>query len=94
MAVIIEKSWRMKRPGIGYQNVLAKYKPAVGSVTAVNKNELPHDKTNKVASVPSEDSNQPGHPPSLIRVFAVRTKKAWVLSYPLQGWQKTGQYEY
>ena len=32
---------------------------------------------------PSEDSDQPGHPPSLNRVFAVRMKKAWVLSYPL-----------
>ena len=32
---------------------------------------------------PSEDSDQPGHPPSLIRVFAVRTNSAWVLSYPL-----------
>ena len=32
---------------------------------------------------PSEDSDQPGHPPSLIRVFAVRMKKAGVLSYPL-----------
>ena len=32
---------------------------------------------------PIEDSDQPGHPPSLIRVFAVRTKKAWVFSYPL-----------
>ena len=32
---------------------------------------------------PSEDSDQPGHPPRLIRVFAVRMKKAWVLSYPL-----------
>ena len=32
---------------------------------------------------PSEDSGQPGHPPSLIRVFAVRMKKAWVLSYSL-----------
>ena len=32
---------------------------------------------------PSEDSDQPGHPPSLIRVFAVRMKRAWVLSYPL-----------
>ena len=31
---------------------------------------------------PSEDSDQFGHPPSLIRVFAVRMKKAWVLSYP------------
>ena len=30
-----------------------------------------------------EDSDQPGHPPSLIRVFAVRMKKAWVLSYTL-----------
>ena len=32
---------------------------------------------------PSEDSDQPGHPPSLIRVFAVRMKKTWVLSYAL-----------
>ena len=32
---------------------------------------------------PSEDSDRPGHPPSLIRVFAVRMKKDWVLSYPL-----------
>ena len=49
-------------------------------------NELPHDKTkltNKMACAPSEDSDQPGHPPSLIRVFAVRIKKAWVLSYPM-----------
>ena len=32
---------------------------------------------------PSEDWDQPGHQPSLIRVFAVRMKKVWVLSYPL-----------
>ena len=32
---------------------------------------------------PSEDSDQSGHPPSLIRDFAVRMKKAWVISYPL-----------
>ena len=44
--------------------------------------EPPHDKTNKMACVPSEDSDQPGHPPSLIRVFAVCMKKACVLSYP------------
>ena len=31
----------------------------------------------------SEDSDQSGHLPSLIRVLAVRMKKAWVLSYPL-----------
>ena len=32
---------------------------------------------------PSEDSDQSGHPPWLIRVIAVRMKKAWTLSYPL-----------
>ena len=37
----------------------------------------------KMACAPSEDSDQPGHLPSLIRVFAVRIKKAWILSYPL-----------
>ena len=42
-----------------------------------------HDKTNKITCAPSEDSDQPGHPPSLIRVFAIRMKKPWVLSYPL-----------
>ena len=31
----------------------------------------------------SEDSDLPDHPPSLIRVIAVRMKKHWVLSYPL-----------
>ena len=45
--------------------------------------EQPHDKTNKMACAPIEDSDQPGRPPSLIRVFAVHMKKAWVLSYPL-----------
>ena len=34
-------------------------------------------------TAPSKDSDQPGHPPSLIGVFPVRMKKAWVLSYPL-----------
>ena len=43
--------------------------------------EPPHDKTNKMACAPTEDSDQ--RPPSLIRVIAVRMKKAWVLSYPL-----------
>ena len=45
--------------------------------------EPPHDKTNKMACAPSKDSGQPGHPSSLIRVFAVRMKKNWVLSYTL-----------
>ena len=33
--------------------------------------EPPHDKTNNMTCAPSKDSDQPGHPPSLIRVFAV-----------------------
>ena len=32
---------------------------------------------------PSKDSDQPGHLPSLIRVFTVRMKKPWVLSFSL-----------
>ena len=35
--------------------------------------EPPRDKTIKMAYAPSEDSDQPGHPPSLTRVFAVRS---------------------
>ena len=35
--------------------------------------ELPPDKTNKITLLHSEDSDQPGHPPSLIRAFAVRS---------------------
>ena len=46
-------------------------------------NEPPHDKTNKIAYAPNEDSDQPGHPSNLIRLFAIRMKKAWVLSFPL-----------
>ena len=52
------------------------------------QNMSPHDKTNKMACAPSKDSDQPGHPPSLIRVFAVRMKKAWVLSYPLSAQER------
>ena len=47
------------------------------------KIEPRHDKTNKMICAPSEDSDQPGHPPSLIRVSAVRLKQTWALSYPV-----------
>ena len=59
-------------------------------VENVKTQEPPHDKTNKMACAPSEDSDQPGYPPSLIRVLAVRMKKAWFLSYPLSA-QPEGQ---
>ena len=44
--------------------------------------EPPRDKTNEMTCAPSKNSDQPGHSPSLIRVFAVRMKVALVLSYP------------
>ena len=47
------------------------------------KIEPRHDKTNKIICAPSEDSDQPGHPPSLIRVCAIRLKQNWVLSYKM-----------
>ena len=50
-------------------------------------NELRQDKTNKIACAPSEDPDQPRHPPSWIRVFVVRMKKPWVLTF--QRWRKT-----
>ena len=51
-------------------------------IIRVEPYEPSQDKTNKMICAPSEYSDQPGHPPSLIRVFAVRMKKHWVLSYP------------
>ena len=57
--------------------------PCLYSCNWSYKNEPPHDKTKKTAYASSKDSDQLGHLPSLIRVFAVRMKKAWVLSYPL-----------
>ena len=52
------------------------------------KFEPAHDKYYRMACAPSEDFNQPWHLPSLIRVFAVRMKKAWVLGYPLSAQQR------
>ena len=58
---------------------------ALFSQTWLSKNlgslEPPHNKTNKMARAPSEDSDQSGHPSILIRVFAVHMKKPLVLSY-------------
>ena len=43
--------------------------------------ERQHNMTNKMTCAPSEDSDQPGHPPSLIRVIAVRMRKSWILEH-------------
>ena len=53
--------------------------------------EPQHDKTNEMTCAPSEDSDQPGHLPSMIRVFAVRMKKHWALSYPLSASEDSDQ---
>ena len=49
----------------------------------VISNEPQHDKTNRMTCAPSEVSDQPGHPLSLIRVFAGRMKKACIRNYQL-----------
>ena len=41
--------------------------------------EPPRDKTNKMTCAPSKDLDQPGHPPSLIRVFAVHSMQGWAV---------------
>ena len=38
-----------------------------------------HDKSNKMTYLPSEYSDKPGHPLSMIPVITVRMKKLWVL---------------
>ena len=48
--------------------------PKTGFVVKWLMYEPPHDKTNKMICAPREDSDQPGHPPSLIRVFTGRSK--------------------
>ena len=50
-------------------------------------NEPAHGKTSRMTCATSEDSDQPGHPLSLFRVFTVHMKKPWVLGYPLSAQQ-------
>ena len=60
------------RACIQFSDVAIKMYPWTISLNLVILNELPHDKTNEMACAPSEDLDQPGHLPSLTRVFAVR----------------------
>ena len=55
----------MLTPPIAYNTIIS-FEPA-------------HDKTNKMTSALSRDSDQPGHPPSLI---SLHLKKDWAISYP------------
>ena len=45
--------------------------------------DLNYPKLCHMTCAPSQDSDQPGYPPCLIRVFVVRIKKLSILSYPL-----------
>ena len=47
-----------------------------------------HKVTYKMACAPSEHSDQSGHPPSLIRVYAVLMKNALVISYLFSAQQR------
>ena len=40
---------------------------------------------------PSSDSDQPGHPPCLIRDFAMHMKKLWITGYPKSTQQRVYQ---
>ena len=63
--------------------------------------EPAHDKTNKMACAPSEDSDQPGHPPSLIslhcalngllriQAFFIRTAKSLIRLGGCPGWSES-----
>ena len=55
---------------------VAKMTCTLDKISTMCKFELLHVKTNKVACAPSEDSDQPGHPPSLIRVFTCAQRVA------------------
>ena len=50
-----------------------------GKKRCMKWNEPPHDKTNRMACAPSEDSDQPGHPPSLISTQR-RLRSAWAFA--------------
>ena len=62
--------------------------PKAGFVVTWLIYELPHDKTNKMTCALSKDSDQPVHQPSLIRVFAVRSKGSQGPKVSLRGQRK------
>ena len=55
----------------GYTSLQLVTKGTQNTFKAVNIDEPPHD-NNKITGRPAK-TDQPGHPPSLIRVFAVRS---------------------
>ena len=54
----------------------------------IKTNVPEHNQTNKMICTSSQDSDKPGHPPSLIRVFSVHMRNPGVLGYRLSALQK------
>ena len=73
--------WRTKSAIISWAGSLCFCPRTLYSFSMQSFNKMSCDMTKPTKWLCSLD--QPGHPPSLIRVFAVRMKKAWALSYPL-----------
>ena len=81
---------------IGYSDVLT-----TTTITYYTRYEPQHYKTNKMACAPSKDSDQPGHPPSLISLCCPheetlgpylpveRTAKTLIRLWVCPGWSKS-----
>ena len=78
---LLDLSWPMWKWYLSYMRT------AAAQAVRLHNNSAATWQNQQSECVPSEDSDQPGHPPSLIRIFAVRMKKAWVISYPLSAQQ-------
>ena len=60
------------------RNTVRASNPRASLTWTDNTSKVGYDKINKMICAPSKDPD----PPSLIKVFAIRMKNPWVLSYP------------
>ena len=58
-------------------------RPRIEPVTSRSPERTLYQLSYRGRCAANEGSDQPGHPPRLIRVFAICMKKSWVLNYPL-----------
>ena len=61
-----DKSLRLAHRSFGFVMLQLKSSLSLSVFNIFIKIELPHNTTNKITCASSEDSDQPGHPPSLI----------------------------
>ena len=69
-------NWNQYNPLSLSQSPIARDQQNYLELSVVRHNKMSCDMT-KPTKLPSEDSDQPGHLPSLIRVFAVRSMGSW-----------------